>query len=207
MRHRFTELHTWEAAAQLAASLHERDGYSSRSAMPTPMLDACLAPTVVCVDSGWAQEMGGKWCCTAPYGHSAYIDGDTTYPFVPPCPARITNKRVGLAAQMPETLGRFPEPPDFETVAVLAWVRTCLACITASEMSEGVCDYAKALLSDLDVTTDMETVEALGREMVRRFACQSEAQAERDRRVHERIETRDDDPNDYHEKESDTYVG
>jgi hypothetical protein len=57
---------------------------------------------------------------------------------------------------------------DDETTAVLAWVERCLDAVSGCESRE-LASVARVYHRDLDVSLTLDEVEALGREMLRRY--------------------------------------
>lgn len=162
---RWDHLREWGDFIEACSYLHEHDGYPKASPVPTPQGVLCDCPTVVCVESGWAIEMCGRWVCTAPESHDAYFGGAR-------CPAR-GGKAHALSPQTTPDEDSVPFEDDKETIEVLEWLKRALASVSASERE---CAWvARIYLHDGDDPLTWDDLEALGSELMRRCEASSRA--------------------------------
>lgn len=156
---RLHELTNWTDMLHAATAIHDNPGWSTQSALPSPPSVVCLAPTIRCVESGIAADMGG-WRCTVP----GWIPDD--YKGAEPrCSAQGDVKPSSGAQTSNEDYSI--EIDDYETTMCKQWVRRTLLAMSASEHHTAI--IARFFLDDADnLILDEAQLEAFGEELLRR---------------------------------------
>lgn len=163
---RWRQLDTWQGMIAAATMLH--DGiYPSSSPTPAGKACGCSDPTSECVKLAVAAEVPSGWVCTVPsYLPSLFISGAMRHET---CPSLIPDWKPMSTAQGGSKESKSPGIPESTTADILAWVRSSLDYLQANNGHPGVRIAAGMLLSDLDVSVSIETLERLGEAMLDRF--------------------------------------
>lgn len=131
--------------------------------MPIPKMVRCLNPEAQCVSLAIAAEVPGGYICTKP-NYIPALQGVTD------CDRRVYDWKEGQGAQGGSKESKAPTVSDAKTADILAWVRDCLDYLQANNGHPGVRIAAGMLLSDLDVTVSIDTLERLGEAMLDRLS-------------------------------------
>lgn len=150
---KWSEGTTWEMMLDWCTRLHDGT-YPTSSPSCAPKLVGCSKPSDRCKALAiWIDHDGRKGLCSMPHLE---------------CEHRIFDYKEGHTPQISKE-AKSPGVKTDSAQAILAWVALTLRDITQSEMPEGVRRYASSLLSDSDYSTDHDTLQTLGTEILRRL--------------------------------------